>query len=109
MTWREKLKHIRALSPRATPVVRDNGTWYVAHSDVEIGGNGMLRSPTQAARTAAGAVRECWKQLTSIRGRPLRVIKDAMLLTRREYVWAGDQWAHPLAPREEAEHGDADS
>ena len=93
MTWREKLAYLQELAPTARVVQRDDDTFYVECVHLEIGGDGVLRSPTQLARTRAQAVNECWKEYTAPRGRPLRVVKDARRPTRTEYVWAGDHWA----------------
>ena len=92
MSWYQKLSYLRELSPHANVIMRPDGTLYVRDICIEIGGSGMLSSPTQAGRTPEAAVNECWQQCTKPQGHPLRLIKDAYKPTRSEYIWSNKRW-----------------
>lgn len=60
MTTREQALAILGLTRGAFSIkIRDDGTWYV-QAPVEVGGDGFLRSPTEAESTPEEAIRKWW-------------------------------------------------
>jgi hypothetical protein len=70
---------------------RSIGDWYVSLRGVEIGGDGMLRSPASRASTPEAAVVDAWLSMTNLTQGQYLVL-NAMLPTRRAVRWNGFMW-----------------
>ena len=70
--------------------MREPGNWYMAFS-AEIGGDGMLTSPTCAGKTPFDAINQTFAQLTELPDDRYLVVRK--LNGDRRFRWNGFMWS----------------
>lgn len=90
LTWEQQLAACQALS-ECVLKMRRPGDWYVLQSNVEIGGDGLLRSASGTGISPQGAIEDHFKNMTILGARQY-VAVNAMQPARRQVRWNGFMW-----------------
>ena len=65
MNWMDKLKAMRSLGGDVGPHLRDDGSWYCSVPG-EIGGDGLLTSTFENAKSPQQCVEKAWKVIENL-------------------------------------------
>lgn len=92
MDYQQKFLAIRALAGTEVAIrARRYSDWFVSVPGVEIGGDGLLSSPTATGETPEAAIEKTWDLLTNLKPFRYLVIR-AMTDDRRHVKWNGFMW-----------------
>lgn len=91
MTASEILETMGRMAPVAV-VCRDNGSWHVRWSEVEVKEGRILRPATGDGMSYAEAVRDCWSAINALPPGRCLVPKAESPTERREFRWRHDRW-----------------
>lgn len=92
MNYQQKFLAMKALVGTEVSIkARGYADWFVVVHRVEIGGNGLLASPTSTGVTPEDAIDKTWDMLVNLRPHQYLVV-GALTDSRRHVKWNGFMW-----------------